>query len=109
MTIQCQRLCTEEIIEKIPMYVGRKNRVHFGLEMGLTVSNISSIEERHRGDLFGQIKAMLGCVGQAYPHGKVPVRDVAGALCCIGEGFTDFMQLLSPDQTQTQSDWNSGF
>ena len=103
---QLASVCSDEVLEKIPQYVGQRNRVHFGLEIGLQLSTIESIEESHRRDLFGQIKEMMH---KAFNPSSIPVRNVAAALVCIGRGFTDFKDSLGQYRVDECEGWVSGF
>ena len=109
-----ENFCTEEVIDKIPNFVGRKY-IHFALEMGLSLADIEKIEEGpNRRKLFPMIKEIIGCAASKLKGHSlcspcdVPVRLVAAALLVIRQDFNEFVNLVLKSGTEDDDDeWYS--
>ena len=96
-------VCSEEERDRIAtLFVGR-NYVHYGLELGLRLTEILQIEKEEC-KISDRIREINRRAGSHFPDKVVTVKAVAIALFRINEGFHDFIQAINKSDADLD-DW----
>ena len=96
-------VCSEEERDRIATLLVGRNYVHYGLELGLRLTEILQIEKEEC-KISDRIREINQLAGRHFPDNVVTVKAVAVALFRINEGFNDFIQTINKSDADLD-DW----